>query len=248
MKNLSRIYCFRYIFKKNLHSTVMKHLIFTFFLIVTFCVFTFAQSEKSACPKINVIGPNSMPYVDEPTFFSVELSEEAKNHKIEYEWKVERAEIASGQGTSQITILPKMEGGNIKATVVIKGLPKNCSNTGSELAGTAPARIIDPYDEYRKLILEDELARLDSFMSRLSEEKDYRGFIFITTDENESIETIKKHIQVMVKHFKFREFPKDKLTFAIEKSNQRRTLLWVIPNGGKFPSCENCEILMGKNL
>ncbi|MCU1289464.1 MAG: outer membrane protein-like peptidoglycan-associated protein [Acidobacteria bacterium] len=226
----------------------MKQLIFTSFLIVTFCVFSFAQSEKSACPTINVIGPSSITYVDEPAFFSVELSDEAKNYKIEYEWKVERAEIAGGQGTSQIMILPKMAGGNIKATVVIKGLPKNCSNTASELAGTARPIIIEPFEEYQKLPLEDELGRLDNFMSRLSEDKDYKGFIFIITDESESIETVKKHIQVMLKHFKFREFPKDRLTFAIEKSNHRKTLLWIIPDGGKFPSCENCKIIKANDL
>ena len=226
----------------------MKQISFTFILIFTFCVFSFAQNEKSLCPAIKLIGPDSILQIDKPAFFTVELSEEAKNFKVEYEWTVERGEIAGGQGTSQITVLPKIEGGNLKATIKIKGLPENCANTESDLIAIEVPPIGDPVKNYKKIPLEDEYVRLDSFMISLANDQSSDGVIHIMTDKDESINTVKKHIRLMMKHFKFRKFPKERIIFLIEKSVERRTLLWIVPEGAKYPNCENCEILKGKSL
>lgn len=226
----------------------MKQISFTFILVLAFYIPFLAQNDKSDCPTIKLNGFDSVLIVDEPAFFAVELSEEAKNFKVEYQWTVERGEITGGQGTSQIAVLPKIEGGNLKATIKIKGLPENCFNTESELVGIAMPPIGEPLDDYEKLSLEEEYARLDAFITNLLNDKSSEGVIYISTDKDESIEAVKKHIQLIIKHFKFRKFPKDRIIFTIEKSVQRRTLLWIVPEGAKHPSCENCEILKGKNL
>ncbi|HEX8637721.1 MAG TPA: hypothetical protein VF692_06650 [Pyrinomonadaceae bacterium] len=226
----------------------MKQISFTFILILAFCVFSFAQNEKSPCPTIKLIGPSFVLRVDEPALFTVELSAEAKIFKIEYQWSVERGEIAGGQGTTQISVLPKIEGANLKATIKIKGLPENCSDTESELAGIAQLPIIEPFDDYGKISLKDEYARLDAYITRLSEDKSYKGYIHIFTDKNKSNDAIKKRIRLLLKHIKFRNFPKDRLTFAIEKSGGHMTLLYIFWADSKFPACKNCEILKGKDL
>jgi hypothetical protein len=52
----------------------------------------------------------------------------------------------------------------------------------------------------------------------------------------------------MMNYFKFREFPKERVIFVIERSNERRTTLWSLPKDFKFQICENCEILKGADL
>ncbi len=227
----------------------LKQTIFTLFLIAAFCIFSFAQTEKPVCPTIKVVGPDSVLRVDETAFFSAELGGEAKNYKIEYEWKVENGEIAGGQGTSQIKVLPKEHGANLKATVAIKGLPENCSNIKSEVAGIA-TNICDriEFDNYGKIPLMDEIARLDNFMASLSQDESYKGYIHITTDKDESIEEVKEHIQLLLKHIRFREFPKEKIIFAIEKSERHSTTLRIITEDMEITVCENCEIIKGKDL
>ena len=221
----------------------MKQTTFTFILILTFCVFSFAQNEKSLCPKIKLTAPDSMLRVDEPAFFTVELSEEAKNFKVEYQWTVERGEIAGGQGTSQITVLPKIDGANLKATVKIKNLPENCSDTESELTGIAHKIPECPADSYGKIPLEDELARLDSSMANLMGSPETQAFIILYRDQTESAEQTKKHIQKLIKHIKFREFPKERITFALNKTDFYSTVIYIMLYKTKTPVCENCEII-----
>ena len=105
-----------------------------------------------------------------------------------------------------------------------------------------------PFDEYDKIEWSDELARLDSFFIRLQEDSDSEGFVWMMIDEKESLESAKKHIARLVKHIKFRKAAKDKIIFAIEKSNYHRTRLIIVPDGAELPGCENCEIIKGKDF
>lgn len=236
------VYC------KKLYLLSMKQIFFTFILILTFCVFSFAQNEKSACPTIKVIGPSSITIVNEPAFFTVELGDEAKKFNVQYEWNVERGEIAGGQGTSQISVLPKIEGANLKATIKIKGLPENCSNTESELAGISQKIPECPADNYGKIPLEDELARLDSLMANLMQDSESQAFIILYRDESESFDQTKKHIQKLINHMKFRKFPKERITFALNKTDFYSTVVYIMLDKTKTPECIDCKIIKFNDL
>jgi hypothetical protein len=227
----------------------MKQISFTFILILAFCVFSFAQDEIKDCPKIKIIAPESMMNLDEPIYFSVELKTELEKLNSKYDWQIINANIVEGLGTSKIKIKPNSDGIEVTATVTITGLPNQCKNTASEFVNITPAiKDLLETDEYGKLSRKDELARLDNFSARLFIVEDFQGIIHIRTGKNESNKSIKKHIRFMMNYFKFREFPKERVIFVIEKSNERRTTLWSLPKDFKFQICENCEILKGADL
>lgn len=230
----------------------MKQISYTFILILTFCVFSFAQNEKTDCPKIIIIAPESMMDLDEPIYFSVEPKTELETLNSKYEWQVINGDIVEGIATSKIKIKPKFAGIKVDVSIEITGLPNQCKNTASEFVNITPP-IIDffPIDEYEKLSRNDERARLDAFLSNILATEDFQGIIHIRTDTNESNKSIKKYIEFMMKHFKFREFPKERIIFAVEKSDQRRTTLWSMPKDFKFQiceKCEKCEILKGAEV
>ncbi len=227
----------------------MKQIFFTFILIFTFCVFSFAQNEIKDCPKIKIIAPESMMNLDDPIYFSVEPKAELEKSNSKYEWQIVNGKIIEGQQTSKIKIKSDSAGIKVDVTVKITGLPDQCVNTASEFANIIPP-IIDflSFDEYGKLSRREEQARLDSFLIRLFIAEDFQGVIHMRTDKNESNKSVKKRVQFMMKYFKFREFPKERVIFAVEKSNERRTTLWIFPKDFRFNLCENCEILKGTDL
>lgn len=227
----------------------MKHLIFTSILIITFCVFSFAQIKTSSCPIVKIVAPESVVNLGDPILFSVQLNEKLNNLKIEPEWKVLSGDIIQGQGTSQIKVKPEIGAEKVTADVKIKGFPENCENYASKFVNIIPAIIdIFPIYEYGKLSRNEERARLDVFLTSLLADENFQGIIHIRTNKNESNKVIKTYIQFMIKHFKFRKFPKERIIFAVEKSNERKTMLWNMPKDFKFQICEDCEILKGADL
>ena len=227
----------------------MKQISFTFILIFTFCVFSFAQNEPKDCPKIKIIAPESMMNLDEPIYFSVEPIAELEKLNSKYNWQIINADIVDGLGTSKIKIKPISTGIKVDVSIEISGLPNQCKNTASEFVNISPP-IIDvfPEDEYTKLSRNDERARLDVFLTILSAEENFQGIIHILTDKNASSKSIRKHIRFMMNHFKFRQFPKERIIFAVEKSDKRKIRLWSMPKEFEFQICQNCEILKGTDL
>lgn len=230
----------------------MKLFLVASILVLLCSISVFAQNEKSPCPAIKVIG-GGMVQVNEPMNFSANLGDEAKNLKIEYQWTVSRGEISGGQGTSSIIVDTTGVPGasNITATVKIKGLPENCANTASETGSIAQEIILEPCDSYGKLPLYDELSRLDAFFVRLIDNPNYKGFIYITFEKKETFKQTLKRVKIIMTHVKFRKFPAERLVFAINKSENFKihlTILWCLPEGTKYPACENCEVIQGKDL
>jgi hypothetical protein len=94
------------------------------------------------------------------------------------------------------------------------------------------------------------LARLDAFFIALMNNPDDRGFIQISVGENDTIEQIKKHIQKLIRHVKYRKFPAERLIFAIEKIEKLEsstTRLLRLPRDVELP-CDKCEIINGKDF
>jgi hypothetical protein len=226
----------------------MKQLTYTSILIFVFFLLSFAQDGKNDCPKIKIDAPEGMMNLYEPIFFSVELNEEFKKLKIEYEWNVLSGKVEQGQRTSRIKVLPETAGIQVTANVKIKGLPENCENTASEFVNITPA--IEDYfpNEYGKIPFKEELARLDELIVIIANTPGFQGFIKISISEKASVVETKKHIRKLLKYIKYRGFSKERFIFAIKKTNYHKTELQAFPEGTKFPDCENCEIIKGKNL
>lgn len=226
----------------------MKRIIFFLILLSAFYVSTFAQTDKSACPTINIVMPQSAIPADTEISIAVGLTNMSENYNLQYKWKVSSGEIIDGQGTDVISFLSKKDSVNIRVTVNIKGLPEKCNNTASETFPLVQSRCNMPFDSYTEAELNEEFARFAQLMIALKREPEMQGFIIIEIEENETVEQTKIHIQTLIEFIKSREFSNERLTFVIKKSDAHLTTIYVLPKDVKFPDCENCEILKGGDL
>ncbi len=228
---------------------IMKQILSLIIFTLALCFSAFAQIDKLPCPNMEIIAPVSVVQPGETMFFSVSVGSEVKNYDVKYKWTVDRGTIINGQNTNTIQISTKgLSDTTVNAKFEIEGLPENCESKISEIGVIAQELPVEPYDQYRKISLLEEVVRLDSFIIALQQYPDSKGFIWITINEKATAESAKKHIRRLVKHIKFRKFAKERIIFAVEKSSNHHTILVIVPNGAEFPSCEKCEIIKGKDL
>ena len=94
-----------------------------------------------------------------------------------YNWSVSAGTIASGQGTSSITVNASA-GQTITATVDLGGLDPNCPKTASCTTSIKPPPPNSrKFDEYGNIRFNDEKARLDNFAIQLQNEPNAQGYI-----------------------------------------------------------------------
>lgn len=230
----------------------MKQLVFLTVLILAFSFGIFAQTNGNLCPQIKFTLPNKSIVSEEPTAFAVEVGKNDSEHKFRYEWTFSRGKILKGQGTAQIEFIANEEdaGANFTVSVKVSGLPKGCSDTYSDIFAVTPLLIREPFDDMRKIALDDYKARLDSFMISLSNTPHSEGLIaleFSKTDKQRYKISLLRNIN---KHFIFRKFDLTRITFAINEAEfEERTLLWHISAGGKFPEhVKNYQIVKAEEL
>lgn len=119
----------------------MKHLFLLFLLIIGFQTFTFAQDKTQkalACPTFSVEGINYIPKPNERIVFKLKIDEKFDTSLLKLQWFVSRGKILNGQETSTITTLMPENGETLTATIIIQGLPENCTNTASETLNIDP--------------------------------------------------------------------------------------------------------------
>lgn len=217
--------------------------------VLLFCISTFAQNGSSQCPLVTIIEPNSAVQPGETISFSVLIQGKVKD-TLEFSWNIDKGVILEGQGTSEIHVSTEgLDSETVTATFEIEGLSNSCQSKFQVVGIVAPTIGCGlPTDEYGKIPFDDELLRIDSFLIELQQDSEYQGFIWIKTDENETVAGIKKHIQKLVKHIKFRKVPIDKFIFAIEKSDSHITRLVRVSKFNELPKCEDCEIIKGSDI
>jgi len=219
----------------------MTRVIFTAILIFAFCLAAFAQTSRNVCPKISFVLPNQMLFPDEPITFSARVGENMKKQNLSYEWAFSTGKILKGQGTSQVEFLAteEDEAANVNISVKVFGLPKDCSNTYSDIFGIASLPIGKPFEKLgkpNKKRLREYFVRIDGFMIPVEDYPKSEGLITITFEKNDNrnykISLLKKIFNVFV----FRKFDLTRITFAISENDYpEETVLWVVPPDAKFP-------------
>lgn len=229
----------------------MRKVFAALFSVLAVSTFIQAQTEILPCPTLTLTSPKSVIMPGETMTFSLKVESGIEDSKLKYVWTVSEGYIIEGQNTPTIKVAttPDLSGLPVTAKVTIEGLPNNCTNEASEtgLIAAIPACGIS-YDEYEKISSNEEFSRLDNFFSRLLNNPGAKGYVLILIGENEAIDQAKKRIIKIMKHVKYREFAKERLIFAIRKSDYHSTRLDVLPQNAKFPECNNCEIMKGEDF
>lgn len=227
----------------------MKKILSLVFIVIILTASIFGQSDNQTCPKIEIIGPTAAIREGDIMTFSVSPKTRIKNEKAIFIWSVNYGKIIKGQGTSEIEVDTNgIDDTVLTATLQISNLPLGCKNSFSEIG--VVFTIIDPVltDTYGKISLKEELERIDLLLIELQNAPDATGFVWIRLDDTESIESAKKRVEQLVKHIKYRGFLKERIVFAIEKTNVLETELIRLPSGLKFPNCGNCEIIKASDI
>ncbi len=128
------------------------------------------------CPTVSVTCPSDVDQGGALTF----NASVSPSGNVTYNWSVSAGTIASGQGTSSITVETGNLGGqSVTATVEVGGLDPACTKTASCTTAVKPPVVIEctKVDEYGNIKFNDEKARLDAFASRLQTEAGSQGYI-----------------------------------------------------------------------
>jgi hypothetical protein len=228
----------------------MKNLLLLTFFLLAYRSGVFCQLTKSDCPTISMITPAGVTMVGETMFFRVDVSDNSARHPLRYKWEVLNGEITDGQGSDQIRVIAKVNGVNVTVSVRIKGLPKQCENSASEIAPVAIGPSVEPVEDYGEIPWDEERARLDNIMIILLNNPKSQAFFYVKIAEKETKEDAKKHITEILKHFKFRDpdFDRGRLTFALEKSEYHGVVVGIFPDGADLPDCQDCEVINGRHI
>ena len=96
-------------------------------VIAIWLVASAAQESKSKCPTTKMYCPNTV-IVGEKLTFTADVRGGDQNVTPTYNWAVSAGAIASGQGTSTITVETKelTGGSSVTATVEVGGFDREC--------------------------------------------------------------------------------------------------------------------------
>lgn len=228
----------------------MRVVLFLVVFAFAFASQSFAQVDTE-CPEIKVLGPSRIVIPGGKAVFVVSVT--PVKHDAVLHWTVQigdrEGSIESGQGTAKVVVSTtrKDEGEEIKARVVIPGLPSDCPNFAS---GTVQIdQIIWGHpDEFGDIDPDDMRARLDSFFIDLHNNPTHSAFIEVYIDDKEKSDLRNKRIKLFIEHIKYRNMDLKRFQFGVTRLGFRTIKLWRIPPGAENPSCNGCVLIDGKDL
>ncbi|HMS38928.1 MAG TPA: hypothetical protein PKE69_01790 [Pyrinomonadaceae bacterium] len=218
----------------------MKLFILNIILIFLFCLTVSAQTNQNSCPEIKFDLPNGIPVPEKTTIFEVKVGENAEKLNLSYEWTFSKGQIIRGQGTSRVEfiVMKEDEGSSFEVSVKIVGLPRNCSNTYSDVIPVASPLIGDPFDAFGKLNTLDEYkAIMDNFMLGINDNPLSEGLISTVLNKNAPENYKIASLKQMYKSLIFRKYDLTRITFAISEGDyEEQTSLWIVPPGAQYPT------------
>ncbi len=230
-------------------GSFMKRAFLLFLEIGIFCSFSLAQNRANnslICPTISVLGPSSIPKPNENILYKVSVGKDFDTSKLKYNWTVSSGKIISGQGTSSIIIeLGKLD--RLVVTVEIQALPQGCSNVASESMFYDPPPQAGRIDEFGRITVGYEKAKLDALAIAL--QTDPTASAFITKFIVRKVPKAKAYsdLQRVLRYLELRGIEKERLNFGIIYDTEEKTELWIVPAGAEQPKFDD-EILDAKKL
>ena len=193
--------------------------------------------EVCTCPTgLSVSGPVGVTAPGQSMIFTANVTPGSGN--TTYNWSVDNGEIASGQGTSQITVntTREMAGQNIRATVTINSDDPNCEceATASETAPIDTVPVPFQVDEFGRLVPDDLRGRLDNYFVTLQNNPNAQGYIINYGPPRE----VAARERLMRNHITFRNAPADRIVFVNggDTGEGIKSNLWIVPAGAEPPT------------
>lgn len=129
------------------------------------------------CPTVDVSCPGDTQEGQSVTF-TASVSGGDPNVTPTFNWTVSAGTIASGQGTSSITVDTTGLGGQtVTATVDVGGFDRSCSTSDSCSTQVIRTVVAKKVDEYGNIRFNDEKARLDNFAVELQNDPTAQAYL-----------------------------------------------------------------------
>lgn len=137
-----------------------------------------AAPRARQCPSLSVSCPDTAS-AGVPVTFTVNVGDTPDDAKLTFNWLVSAGTIASGQGTTSITVdTTGIPGGAVlTATVEVGGLPGSCPNSSSCTPFIPWGCPRGKVDEYGDIGWGDERARLDNYAIELLNDPEAVGYL-----------------------------------------------------------------------
>ena len=208
----------------------MKHIIITLLIILASSVCLFAQ-EKSACPKVEIIGPSSSVSEGQTMTFTVRIVGGDYEKEPKIKWSVNKGKIVSGQGKSSVIVsTDDLDSETLTAKAELEGLEAKCKSSFSETGIVITMHCGSPVDDFGDIANDDVRARIDAFIADLQNNPTSSGIIV----QYGEAKTARKREKLIVDHIEFRSFDRNIITFQY-RGNERdfTTRLWRVPAGAE---------------
>jgi hypothetical protein len=207
-------------------------------LILLPCLAAHAQNGAGGCPRIELSVPKLLP-PGSPVFFNAKVGEFEGSAGLQYFWIIRGGAILKGEGTARLQFVASDNNNGLTLPVAVKvsGLPDGCPDTVSEFVQVASLPIGEPVDAFGELPLDDFKGRLDTFRAEIRSQggADSEGLIQLVFDAGRRRSGKLFLLKEILAFLDFRKFDKTRVTFAISEGGGRRTVLWIVPQGAKFP-------------
>ena len=157
-----------------------------------------------------------------------------------YNWTVSNGTIASGQGTSTIDFdMSEVQGDStVTATVNVGGFARECSTSSSCTSSVMKKPEARKMDEYGKIALKDENARLDNYAVELMNDPTAQGYIIAYGGRASRAGDAKKRAD-RAKAYMVKTRGLDAQRVVTIDGGLREepgTELWIVPSGAQAPA------------
>lgn len=231
----------------------MKKLIFTIILILTFCFTVSAQTNENDCQSIIIKAPD---YVYTETRFEVSATfeNEIASDTSRFNWIIfNEGEVTRVKNKKFVDITSKdsEKGGTI--IVIAESLDKKCETTSIAKINffrRAGSPVI--IAEFGILDWNEEKVRLDLAIFETTRYKDVELAIFVSYDNSLRKNGVRNYLSKILNHLSSRGLPKNRVTFFLEYSKDKKTELQLLPQELKIASIykiyEEYLIIRGEDL
>jgi len=189
---------------------------------------------ECSCPTLSVSGPSGLTNPGETMTFVANVS----GGDVTYNWTVSAGTIASGQGTSTITVdtTGVAPGSNVTATVDIGGVQTGCGcpTNASDTGGIVEKPRATDVDQFGKATDDDVKARVDNFYIQLNNNPNAQGYIL---NYGTPAQIKARRAQIM-KAINFRKYDASRVTFVDgpDTGNGINTKFVLVPPGADKPT------------
>jgi hypothetical protein len=189
------------------------------------------------CSTLKVECPSELPSADQLLTFTARVEYADPNAKLSYEWTISSGTLTSGQNTSTIVVKQNGFGSSVTATVKVGGVAPECHNIASCTFMPESPPISRRFDQYGKLSLEYERARLDNFVIELQNNPGAQGYVIAYEGQRSRARTASARLK-RIKDYLINKRGIDVGRIVAVEGDLRlktETELWIVPTGADPP-------------